>query len=360
MSISVQKIVNTSVLPQAILQEVPSFGYALLINDTLGAAGVTFKEYTDYDSVLSDYADTTETAKTADSYFGNLPNAPQRLYILTYDSTVALQVTEAKTVAAENSKLYYPIIFNLNVAALVEVDWVSYADTNRKIVLINIADIVDVQAGSPFEPIASNKRVVFCYHSNGDQNLSSAVAAIYGNSDLSAPNANISFAFITFVSLLPDLTINDAIADTLEQLNVNYYAKIGTTAITYPGRSASGEALNSLQQEDYIKDALDIGFFNVILSAAQSGEAITFDSPGFQLLASAANNICQGFYNDGRGFLSPFTLDGKFYKFGYKVTMPDPTLALPADKQNGIVKGIEIVLSTKENILKLTPTVQLV
>lgn len=360
MSLPIQKIVDTSILPQAILQEVPSFGPALLINDETGVTTATFKEYTDYDSVLVDYADTTPTAIAAAAYFGNLPTSPQKLYILTYDALNTALVDDAEELATANKNLYYPIVFDLGAPASTELSWVNFADINKKVVLINLTSETDVQPGGSFETIASNARVSFWYHSTGTQPLTAAVAGIYGNSDLSAPNANTSFAFITFVALTPDTTITGALSDTLDGLNVNYYTNVGAAAITLQGRAANGEALNTLQQQDYVKAALDVELLNAIVSAAQSGQAITFDDAGFQALDSVITRTCQGFYNEGRGFLSPATIDEKFYKFGYKVTIPDPALAVPADKQAGIVKGIEIVLSTKDNVLKLTPTVQLV
>lgn len=342
------RYVNSQILtipPQVALA---SFGPALLINDVVSSGAANFVEYSSYEAVLVDYSASDPAAISAASYFGNLTLTPDKIFILTYDAQISQQITDAKALAISKTKEFYPIFFNLLTSSAVILDWVTFANENKKIALIDIFDEAQVQVGGVFETINNERRVTFWYDSSNSQPLSAAESSIFATSELNVQSVNVSYALRNFSVLQPDDTIDNTQADLLDNLNVNYYTKVDNTAITYAGRMANGTPMNEIQYEDYAQNVVDTNLFNFLQNRANLGFAVTFDDAGFEDIRNNISDSCRSF-----NFLVPSTLDGTFVSSGFKIVMPDPDDFTLAQKTAGEVTGILVYLSTIKFVLKL-------
>lgn len=308
--------------------------------------------YSDYESVLADFASTTETAKAAALYFSQIPQ-PSSLKIACFDVSetpddfiarldgltsfyfvafagVTIDNTSANAAAAAVEAMSNPHILGFTDTATANLD----------------PDDATVTLG---RSLASTgyRRTICQYSANGN-----AVCSLLGR--MASVNFNENNSTITLMFKgEPTVTaedLNKTQADELDAHNINVFVgyKNNTSIIQY-GKMTNGVFADEVHGLDWLKDAVQNNVWNTLYTSTT--KIPQTDAGQNQLVSSVASALEEGVNNglisEGNWTGNPFgqLKTGDYLPDGYYIFSPPFSSQNQSDREQR--KGMPIKVAVK-------------
>jgi hypothetical protein len=197
-----------------------------------------------------------------------------------------------------------------------------------------------------------NKTVIIFDDTNADRKQAS-FPSYFGIVDFTSARPLGSLAYKQFPNISAT-SISDVRFDNLMAKNVNFYGQAGETGrvIAYPGRTPSGQSIDTIIAGDFLDYNITYDVFDLMITLPKLG----YVREDFAKLRQALSKTPITALNSkiiGAG-TDPDT--GEDLRSGYKITLPNPDTISTQDKADGIIKGIEIILLLQGSAIRFVIT----
>lgn len=197
-----------------------------------------------------------------------------------------------------------------------------------------------------------NKTVIIFDDTNADRKQAS-FPSYFGIVDFTSARPLGGLAWKQF----PDISatsISDARFDNLKSKNVNFYGQAGEIGrvIAYEGRVPSGQFIKTIISRDFMDYNITYDIFDLQITLPDS----SYTKTDFAKLYQTLTKTPIAALNSGiiAGGTDPDT--GEVLRSGYKITIPNPETIPSADKQEGVIKDIIIILLIRGSITRFVIT----
>lgn len=252
----------------------PVIGLGRIAIFTPADVGVTepsYKEYTSLEALKVDFAEDTEVYKNAKANLDQ-QNAAEKFSVLTY--------VAAQTDAALDKFFDKEWNFALMPGAT-EADKLAVANkilSNKFKFLVNqTSDLATLV------PFGTNRRVINFYHTNEGEYLASAVLGDVAN--LTVGKATWKFRK-NLIGITP-IDIDRGKLSEIHAAGANAYVMKAGIPSTSEGLTASGEYIDNVHGEDWIKANTESSLQNILLE----NDKVSFDSAGFALVNAGLTSV---------------------------------------------------------------------
>lgn len=252
----------------------PVIGLGRVAIFTPAAEGVTepsYKEYSSLEALKVDFVETTDIYKTAKANLDQA-NAADKIAVLTY-------VTAQTDAALDN---FFDKEWNFALMPVsTEADKLAVANkilNNKFKFLVNqTSDLATLV------PFGTNRRVINFYHTNAGENLAAAVLGDVAN--LIVGSATWKFRK-NLVGITP-IQVGRVELNDIHTGGANAYVTKAGIPSTSEGLTASGEYIDNVHGEDWIKSNTESALQNILLQ----NDKVTFDSSGIALVSAALTSV---------------------------------------------------------------------
>lgn len=310
---------DTQVVTQA------GFGLCLIVSTTTTHAYEEYDISEDLSAVVTDFADTTEVYKIAETFAAQNPR-PTKIAIFGVDLSSSVQksadLTAALNTLITTNNNWYRIILEDKTEILITAasDW---AETNTKLFYTEFANTTFTT------DFTSKNRTVLGYKENSDR----LDGAMTGYAASRIPGS-FTFKFKNFNGITPDAITPTELA-TIQNKHMNcYFKKFEIEGITDGqldnGVVASGKFIDQIESRDWIRFRIQ----QEIAKLKSTSQKIHYSNAGIQQLATCVTTaLNDAFDND--------IIDQKLdktpaFSVGYKTVDQMTT----SDKEKRIIRGI--------------------
>lgn len=292
------------------------------------ATETTYKEYGDLDSLVIDYAATTEVYKTAAANLAQ-SNSSGKIAVMTYIKTSA----DAAVDKYFGEEWHFALMPEADQA-----DKLAVANkilSNKFKFLVNqTADLTELTV------FGTNRRVIHYYHTNANEYLAAAVLGDVAN--LTVGQATWKFRK-NLVGVTP-IQISKSELTAIHEAGANAYVLKAGIPSTSEGITASGEYIDNVHGEDWIKANIESGLQFILLE----NDKVSFDATGFALVNAGLTSVFELATTNG---IVEKNADGSG---NYTISMPSPASVPAQDRVDRILNNLKPVYKPDGAIHEMT------
>lgn len=271
------------------------FGYPLILVENAGTA-VEYKEFADITEVASGGYGGTENGQTTTAYKAAQlmfmqEHRPSKIAICATDKTATEWLNETSNMAKEWRQL---VVVNAGetasttaaIAAVIE------AAKDEKMYYANIGLPSDIENAKAIEDISTYSRTVLFYYT-ATEDVPCPVAALVGEVGGLTPGS-YTVNNLTLVGLTP-LELSQTEIDAIHKLGGFTFVLAAGDGVCSEGITASGEYIDNIDGNDYIKQQLEYRTQKVF----NDNLKVPYTNVGIAMLETAAITVMQDAVNLG-------------------------------------------------------------
>src|SRR5579875_93644 len=252
----------------------PVIGLGRVAIFTPAPAGVTqpsYKEYTSLDALKIDFAEGTEVYKNAKANLVQA-NAAGKIAVLTYVKTQ----TDAALDQYFDEEWHFALMPGADQADKVAVAN-KIASYQFKFLVNQTDDLTTLAA------FGANRRVINFYHKNPGEYLAAAVLGDVANLTV----GSVTWKFRKNLIGITPINVGREELKNIHTAGANAYVIKAGVPCTSEGLTASGEYIDNVHGEDWIKANTESTLQNILLE----NDKVSFDSKGIALVSAGLTSV---------------------------------------------------------------------
>lgn len=288
---------------------------AILTPAPEGVIEPSYKEYRSLDAIKVDFAEETEVYKNAKANLDQ-KNAADKIAVLTYVKTK----TDAALDKFFDKEWHFALMPGADQA-----DKLAVANkilSNKFKFLVNqTSNLTDLTV------FGTNRRVINFYHTNPGECLAAAVLGDTANLTV----GSVTWKFRKNLVGITPIQVGRTELKEIHAAGANAYVTKAGVPSTSEGITASGEYIDNIHGEDWIKANVESSLQSILLE----NDKVSIDSSGFSLVNAGLTSVFEQATKNGI-IAKNEDKTGK-----YSITMPDISSIPAQDRIDRILNGLK-------------------
>lgn len=270
MAISDVNVTIDLVKPAALI----GLGTPLIMANKTGAS--TYKEYLDLDSVVVDFANTTNAYKKAAAIFGQT-NRPNKIAIATYDSAATPTPGTPASILDQYFSNDWEFLILADAAQADKLAVSTAIETKGfKMLVVKVSDEADRAA------FKTHERTIVFYHPVDAEDPDAALVGAVGSKTV----GSVTWKFKALAGITPQSFSTSDITAIHADGAIAYVTKAGVSQ-TSEGITASGEYIDIIHGRDWVKANMETSLQALLME----NDKIPSNDKGISLIAATMTTV---------------------------------------------------------------------